>query len=510
MTRTLWLIFPFLCLLLSACNSDQRFRGTVVVAIEAGPNNLDPRIGTSAEAERIDQLVFNSLVRRGPRFEILSDLASHWEIPEPTTYRFFLRSGVRFHNGKPLTSQDVKYTFQSMLDGTIVSPKTSTFRVIQAIETPDELTVVFRLREPYASFLWNLTNGGVGIVPEGSKSEFNRNPVGTGPFRFVSYAHEEQVVLESNPNYFGGAPHIRHVIFKIIPDATTRALELRKGSIDIGQNILSPDFVKSLEKEPHLRVMVSPGTNYQYIGFNLKDPILQEKRVRQAIAFAIPREDIVKYYWRDMVSLASGILPPNHWAYEDQVARYPYDPERAKALLDEAGWRNLDGDREQPRFELTFKTSTDESSRQVAAIIQQQLKQVGIKVHLRSYEFGTFYGDIVRGSFQMFTLRWIGGNNDPDIFERVFHSQEVPPKGYNRGRYQNERVDRLIEWARKELDQEKRKVAYSEVQKIQADEVPYVSLWYIKNVCVQHKRISNITPSPAGDYDFLREIQISE
>ncbi len=495
-----------LCLTLLGCALSRAPQATITIAIEAGPNNLDPRIGLSSESERIHQLIFSSLVRRGNRFEILPDLATHWETPDATTYRFFLRSGVHFHDGKPLSSNDVRHTIQSLLDGVITSPKTSTYRIVDRIETPDEKTVVFRLKEPNAAFLWNLTNGGIGVVPEGAAADFYKNPLGTGPFRFVSYAHEEEVILEANPDYFGGCPTVPRVRFKVIPDATTRALELRKGSVDIGQNVLSPDFVKTLERERQLRVETVAGTNYQYLGLNLKDPLLADKRVRKAIAYAVPREEIIRYYWRNLVIPASGLLPPNHWAFEGNVTTYPYDPGKARQLLDEAGWKDPDGTGPETRFRLTFKTSTDETTRQVAAIIQQKLKEVGVQVDLRSYEFGTFYGDIVRGNFQMFTLRWIGGNNDPDLFERVFHSREAPPKGYNRGRYSNPRVDELIEFARKEVDQEKRRSAYSEVQKIVADELPYISLWYLKNTCVYNRRIANIELSPAGDFDFLKSL----
>lgn len=495
------------CLLLVGCTRPAASNNEVVIiTIEAGPNNLDPRIGLSSESERIHQLIFNSLVRRGTKFEILPDLVTHWEVPDPTTYRFFLRAGVRFHNGKLLTSRDVRHTIQSLLDGAITSPKTSTYRIIDRIETPDEKTVVFRLKEPNAAFLWNLTNGGIGIVPEDAGADFQKKPVGTGPFRFVSYAHEEEVILEANPDYFGGCTTMPRVTFKVIPDATTRALELRKGSVDIGQNVLSPDFVKALEREPHLRVETVPGTNYQYLGLNLKDPLLEDKRVRKAIAYAVPREEIIRHYWRDLVTPAAGLLPPNHWAFEANVETYPHSPEKARQLLDEAGWKDPDGPGPRPRFKLTFKTSTDETTRQVAAIIQQQLKEVGIHVDLRSYEFGTFYGDIVRGNFQLFSLRWIGGNNDPDLFERVFHSREAPPKGYNRGRYSNPRVDELIEFARKEMDQEKRRTAYSELQKIVSDELPYISLWYLKNTCVYSRRLSHIELSAAGDFEFLKTL----
>lgn len=500
------LFFLWFCLL-AGCRQATTRSGEVTIVVEAGPSpNLDPRIGTNSEAERIGQLLFNSLVQRGPHFEILPDLATRWEIPDPRVYRFFLRRNVRFHDGKELTSRDVKYTFLSLLDGNLVTAKSSTYRVIDLIETPDDYCVVFHLKEPYASFLWNLTNGAIGIVPEGAPIDFYRRPIGTGPFRFVSYAHEEEIVLEANGNYFDRAPLIPVVRVKIIPDATTRALELRKGSVDLGQNVLSPDFVEALKREPHLRVEVSNGTNYAYIGFNLTDPILRNAQVRQAIAYAINREEIIKYYWWNLVSAASSILPPNHWAYEGAVATYSYQPARAKELLDAAGWRDPDGDGPAPRFSLTYKTSTDESSRQVASIIQQQLKEVGIHVDLRSYEFGTFYGDIVRGNFQMFTLRWIGGNNDPDIFETVFYSGRTPPKGFNRGRYSNPRVDELIEMAKRETDQQIRKTAYSKIQKILAEELPYIHLWYFKTVCVYNQRIQGLMLSPAGDYEFLKVI----
>src|SRR5580765_2101913 len=194
------------------------------------------------------------------------------------------------------------------------------------METPDERTIFFRLKEPFAGFLWNLTNGGIGIVPHGSSKDFQHKPIGSGPYRFVSYSHEEELLLEANSDYFGETPTAGRVRFMVIPDSTTRALELRKGSIDIAQNVLTPDFVMALARESHLRVAAIPGTNYQYIGLNLKDSVLQDKRVRKAIAYAIPRDDIIRYYWRSLVTPASSLLPPNHWAYEPDVERYPYDP----------------------------------------------------------------------------------------------------------------------------------------------------------------------------------------
>jgi peptide/nickel transport system substrate-binding protein len=504
-----WLVFGLvLAALHQGCGSFRTMDPGITIALEAGPTSLDPRIGLSAESERIQQLIFSSLVRRGKRFEILPDLATHWEIIDPLTYCFHLRTGVRFHDGNPLTSRDVKYTFESLLNGSLVSPKSSTFQLIQSMATPDEHTIFFRLKEPFAGFLWNLTNGGIGIVPHGAGKDFQHKPIGSGPYRFLSYSHEEELLLEANSDYFGGAPTSGRIRFMVIPDSTTRALELRKGSIDIAQNVLTPDFVMALAHVPHLRVAAVPGTNYQYIGLNLRDTVLQDKRVRKAIAYAIPREDIIRYYWRGLVTPASSLLPPNHWAYEPNVERYPYDPEKARNLLDTAGWKDPDGRGPLPRFKLTFRTSTEESSRQVAAIIQQALKEVGIAVDLRSYEFGTFYADIVRGNFQIYSLRWIGGNNDPDLFERAFHSRGVSPKGYNRGRYVNPEVDQLLDYARQEPNQEKRCTAYSRIQKILAEDLPYISLWYMDTVCVYSRRLSEIELSPAGNFDFLQTLKI--
>ena len=196
------------------------------------PANLDPRIGTDAQSQHIDSLLFSGLLDRDAQMNLRGDLAESWESPDPLTYVFHLRRGVRFHNGRPLTSADVKYTFDSILSGAIKTPKRGSFRALASVETPDAQTVIFRLREPYASFPWNLVRPAVGIVPAGAGADFAQNPVGTGPFRFVRAQQDEEIVLERNPAYFGRAPQIARVRFRVVPDAVVRALELRKGAAD--------------------------------------------------------------------------------------------------------------------------------------------------------------------------------------------------------------------------------------------------------------------------------------
>jgi peptide/nickel transport system substrate-binding protein len=477
---------------------------TLVMIIASSPNNLDPRIGIDGESERIDQLLFDALVRRDEHFNLQPSLATSWDIPDPLTYVFHLRTGVRFHNGQPLTSRDVKWTFDSIINGTIRTAKASSYRFVDHLDAPDDQTVIFRLKEPWASLLWNVSGGAIGIVPYGSKGEMTTHPIGSGPFRFVSAAQDKDVIIERNPDYWAALPHVQRVLFSVVPDTTTQALELRKGSADININALTADMVLAISRNPNLAVEQAPGTNLGYLAFNTHDPILKDVRVRQAIAYAIDRRPLIQYLWRDLVRPASSVLPPNSWAYDDTVRKYSHDPDRARQLLDEAGYKPING----IRFHITFKTSTDESSRLTAAVLQQQLRDVGIALDIRTYEFATFFADVTKGAFQLYTLRWIGGNADPDIFEYAFDSSHMPPKGQNRGFYSNPKLDALIAAGRKETDQQKRKQMYAQVQQILAEDLPYINLWYLDNVLVHTARVSNLPLNPAGNYDFLVSAQL--
>jgi ABC-type transport system substrate-binding protein len=492
-------------LLLSSCGK----RGdpnTLVMIIESSPTNLDPRVGIDGQSERIGELMFDALVHRDEHFNLVPWLAERWEIPDPRTYIFHLHRGVRFQNGQPLTSKDVKWTFDSLMQGKIRSTKAPNYRWVERIETPDDFTVIFHLKEPFAALLWNLSDGGIGIVPYGSSENFNRNPIGSGPFRLVSQEQDKEVVLERNDDYWGERPHVKRVRMIVVPDTTTRALELRKGSADVAINALTPDMVLTLAKDPRLKIEREPGSIYGYLAFNLRDEVLKDARVRQALAFAIDREILIHYVWRDEVQPAASILPPQSWAYDPNVEKYNHDPARARKLLDAAGYPAVNG----VRFHLTMKTSTEESSRLVVAVLQQQLRDVGIALDIRTFEFATFLADIQKGAFQMYCcLRWIGGNQDPDIFEYVFASSRVPPKGANRSFYMNPRVDALIGQARQETDQAKRKVIYAEVQQILSRDLPYINLWYFDNVLVHSTRVSHLQLIPSGNYDFLKTAELT-
>jgi len=477
---------------------------TLVMIIESSPANLDPRVGVDGQSERIDQLLFDALLTRDEHFNVQPGLAEHWDNPDPLTYIFHLHRGVTFHDGRPLTSRDVKWTFDSLLEGKIRSTKSASYSSVDHIDTLDEFTVAFHLKEPNANLLWNLSEGASGIVPYGSLDEITRQPMGSGPFKFLSAEQDKEIVVERNDNYWGTRARLARVRFIVVPDATTRALELRKGSADVAINALTSDTIVALEREPNLQIERAPGTVLSYLAFNLRDPTLQDVRVRQAIAYAIDRAPLLQYIWRGFAQPALSVLPPQSWAYDSNVTAYPHDPEKAREMLDAAGYRPRNG----VRFHLTMKTSTEESTRLLAAVLQQQLRDVGIGLDIRTFEFATFFADVTSGAFQLYSLRWIGGNEDPDIFELCFHSNRFPPKGANRGFYSNPRIDSLIDEARREPDQNVRKPLYAEVQEILAQQEPYINLWYFDNVLVHTRRVRNVTLNPSGNYDFLKTVEI--
>ena len=264
-------------------------------------------------------MLFDDLLTRDEHLNVQPQLAERWEIPDPKTYIFHLHHGVKFHDGRSLTSRDVKWTFDSLLEGKIRSTKAAVYRSVDHIEAPDDFTVVFHLKEPFTPLLWNLSDGAIGIVPYGTRQRISGHPIGSGPFRFVSAEQDKEVVIERNDDYWGQKPKLQRVRFTVVPDTTTRALELRKGSADVAINALTGDLVLALEKEPTLQVLHAPGTVLWYLAFNTRDPILTNARVRQAMAYAIDRQPMIHYLLRDFARPADSLLPPESWAYDPEL-----------------------------------------------------------------------------------------------------------------------------------------------------------------------------------------------
>jgi peptide/nickel transport system substrate-binding protein len=491
-----------------ACSRHEQDAQTLRFLIESSPNNLDLRQGTDAQSERIGGLIYDALVEKDAHFILQPWLATSWDRPDPLTWVFHIRNGVRFHDGKPLTADDVAWSIESMIDGTLITAKGgAALADVTSVLATGPFTVTVRMKQPDASLLFELSDGLFGVAEKGSGRDEGLHPVGTGPFKFVSQMQDKEVILESNANYWAGAPKITRLRFEVVPDTITAALEMRKGSGDIESNVLTPDMVHALRNERNVVVESATGAIVMYANFNVQDPKLRDPRVRQAIAFAINRPTLIAALWRGEAQIADTLLPAGHWAAASaaELPQYPHDVARALSLLDAAG---LKPDKDGVRLRLTLKTSTDETTRLVAQAMQQQLHAAGIDLLIRSAEFGTFYSDVTRGAFQMYMLRWIGSNEDPDFLRYAFATSSFPPKGGNRGRYSNPQVDSLLTQANAETDEAARRREYVEVQQILARDLPSIPLWYPNNELVHSSRVTGIKLDPGGTFDFLRTAEL--
>ena len=404
--------------------------GTLVIAIEVAPRGFDPRFSTTFQTSaRIMQLIFDTLVVKNEKFEFVPSLAERFDESEDhRTFTFHLRADAVFHNGKPLTSADVKYTFDSLLSPALKSPIRGAVDKITSIDAPDPLTVIFRAREPFYSFVGNLP--AIGIIPEGAGTEMISSPVGSGPYMFVSYQEGSAVRLEANTAYWGGPPDIPRVHIKVVADNSTRQAELMSGEVDLAYNAqFDPETIRALGQRRDMQVILGDGASIGYLGVNVSgNSLLSNQKLRQAVAYGIDRDVIIHRLLRDQARQADGIMPPEHWAYDHAVTVYDSDPERAKQLLDEAGFPDPDGDGPRPRLTLTMLTSTTQLSRNIAAIMQDQLRRVGIHLDLQSLETATLFDKLGKAQFDLYYLIGIGFNQLTDVFQFVYHSRHQDPE----------------------------------------------------------------------------------
>ena len=478
---------------------------SLVVALESAPIHLDPRIATDQASGKVFELAMNGLVTKDEAGGFVPDLAESWEVlDEGRRWRFHLRRDVVFHDGAPLTSADVAWTYGSIVDGTVRTAKKGAFGPLESVVAVDRDTVDFVTREPFGATLANLTSF-VGVVPAGRTPERqNREPIGTGPFRVVGRA-PDTVELAAFERFFRGRPRLDRVVLREIPDATVRALELRRGSVQLVVNALPSDVVPLFAHDPRFAVVTAPGSNYVYLGLNLEDPALRDVRVRRALALSLDRDRLVRTLWRGLGTPTESLLPVGHWARHDGLAATPHDPAAAARLLDEAGYPDPDGPGGRPRLTLTYKTSTDETGVLQAQILQAMAAEAGLRLEIRSHEFATFFQDVQRGNFQVFSLTRTG-IDDPDLFSLIFHSRNVPPAGANRGRFRNAELDALLDRGARLTDPAARRPVYLAVQEIVARELPYVSLLTRTNVAVMPAGLAGWRHFPSGELLSLREV----
>ena len=543
-----FLLVAFVAALLLTISCRRNNTEFVTVALPEKFTTLDTLTSTASDsaADRVRNLIFNTLVRKNESFDYVGELAQDISVsPDGMTVTFKLRNNVKFHNGKAFSSADVKYTFDELFKSNSykskaffdtepieqsgpasdsdkssnsadakkpaagekpAEPKTKSVPHIVSLETPDPMTVVITVAKPALKnqLLSNLV--AIPIIPEGSVGQQKDQPVGSGPFKFVSFDQSQNIVeLAANTDYWEGAPKVLKLRLKTVTDANSLQAELQTGGVDIAPNPsnLPPDSIRSLGSSPTLKVEQTDGSNIQYLVFNTQSAQLNNVKLREAIGYAVDRQKIVTELLFDQAKVANSILPEQSWAYTPGT-QYKYDPAKAKQLLQEAGYKN------EP---IVFKYSAGNAYvNQYAQVIQSALTDVGINVQIETLEVNTIRTQLAQGQFQMYTGVWIGGNQDPIFLRDLFTTKKIPGGAVaccNRSRYSNEELDKILTSAVDATDRETAKGLYAKAQEIVSNDLPLFPLWYPANLVVANKRIGNIKISGSGDWSFLKDITVA-
>lgn len=481
---------------------------TIVVGSIGEPTVLIPMLAGDSPSHEVAGLVFNGLVKYDKDLTLIGDLAESWDISKDgLTITFHLRKGVRWTDGVEFTAEDVLFGYKTIIDEKTPTAYSEDFKQVKKADVLDKYTFRVTYEKPFAPALSSWGNLTVlpGHLLEGkdiTKSELGRNPIGMGPFKFVKWTPGQELLLEANPDYFEGRPYIQRYIYRIIPDLATMFLELQAGGIDwmgltpiqYTRQTNTPYFKREFKKYRY------PVAAYTYMGFNLKHPWFKDIKIRQAIAYSIDKGEIVDGVLFGLGNPSTGPYVPNTWPYNPNVKRYEYNPEKARRLLNEAGWRDTDGDgildKDGRPFEFTILTNQGNSLRvRTATIIQWRLGMMGIKVNIRTLEWSTFINEFIdKRRFEVVILGWSIGL-DPDQYD-IWHSSKTKEKEFNFVSYSNPEVDELLEKGRRTFDIDKRKRAYYRIQEILAEEVPYIFLYVPDATPIVHARFHGIDPAP--------------
>ncbi len=492
------------------------FGDTFIEASIGDANTLLPVLASDSASSDVNGLIYNGLIRYDKDLKLEGELAESWEVStDNLTITFHLRKNVLWHDGEPFTSADVRFNYELYIDPKTPTAYAESFRQVKSVETPDPYTFIVHYDKPYAPAL---LSWGMPVHPQHllagqdvTKSKLARQPVGTGPYVFKEWIGGEKIVLEANPDYFEGQPNIRRVVIRVIPDISTQFLELQTGSLDfMGLSPLqydrqtdTPAFRRLYNKYSYLSF------GYTYLGYNLRRPLFQDKRVRQALSYAINKQEIIDGVLLGYGVAATGPYKPDSWVYNANVRRYDYNPERARQLLRDAGWIDTNGDgireKDGQNFAFTIVTNQGNDLRsKTGEIVQQRFREVGIDVKLRIVEWATFLKEFINpGNFDATILAWSGGP-EPDQYS-VWHSSKTAPGQLNFIGFENSEVDALLEKGRRVFDQDQRKACYDRFQEILAEEQPYTFLYIGKALPAVSKRFRGIEPAAAGiRYNFIK------
>ena len=478
---------------------------------------LNPILAQDSASSEINGLVFNGLIKYDRDLQgFVGELAESWKVeegPEPVI-TFFLRKDALWHDGKGFTAHDVKFTYDKIMDEKTNTVRRSSYELVKKAEVLDPYTFRVTYKQPFSP---GLESWGIGIIPKHllekediNTTSFNRRPIGTGPFRFLEWVTDEKIVVEANPRYFNGKPHLDRIIYRIIPEAALNEMEILTRGVDYSG--IFPFEFQRMSQVPFLKTYSQPGLGYTYIGYNFKNDLFQDKRVRLAFAHAINRKEIVQYVLYGLGEVATGPFPNHLWYANPHVKPIPYDPQKARRLLAEAGWKDTDGDgildREGKPFRFNLITNSgNDTRRDVGVLVQRQLHEIGVDVKFELYEWSVFLKNFINARhFDACILGW-GLSVDPDAYE-IWHSSQIE-KGFNFISYKNLETDRLWEEGRREYDVEKRKQVYWRIHELMAEDQPYTFLYVPLGISGLQKKFVLVEESPS-DQKIYKPIEMEK
>ncbi|SJZ34676.1 peptide/nickel transport system substrate-binding protein [Cetobacterium ceti] len=479
-------------LCLASVTSLSAGQNPLVIAQGADAKTLDPHATNDQPSSRVSSQIYDRLVEQDLNMNIVPGLAEKWEQEDDLTTVFYLRKDVKFHNGEKLKASDVKFT----LDRMKASPQVShIIGAIDKVEVVDDYTVKVITEKPFGALTSHLSHTATSIMNEkavkAGGDNYGQSPVGTGPYKFDKWDAGDRIVLSANENYFKGEAPTKEVIFRNIPEGTNRTIGLETNEVDIAYDIepIDKDMIKSHDK---LDYVEEPSLSMSYIGFNTEKAPLNDVKVRQAIAHAIDTDTLIDVVYQGGAVKANSPIGPKVFGYNKNAKAYEYNPEKAKAMLKEAGYTKP--------IAIKLWTNDNPTRRDIATIVQDQLKQIGVDVTIETLEWGAYLDGTARGDHDMFILGWVSVTGDADYgLYPLFHSSAKGGAG-NRSFYSNEEVDNLLDKGKNSVDVEERKEAYEKVQEIVQEEVPVYTIAYTSQNIAKQKGVEGFHMHPAGHH----------
>jgi peptide/nickel transport system substrate-binding protein len=483
--------------------------GVLRAGLDVDAGTGDPRLTNDTSGFRLMDLVFDGLAVLDSTLVPQPALATSWDNPDPTTWVFHLRQGVKFHDGTDLTADDVVYTFETILDENFAAPFRALYAPITSVTATDPQTVQFKLKEPYAPFLSYMD---MAIVPkhvaEDASKDFANNPVGTGAFKFVSWERNSKIELTANADYWNGAPKLSGVQLFIIPDNTVRATALETGDLDLIHSPLSPQDVAHLKEVDGVTVSEQTALGYTYLNFNTKDPVLSDVNVRRALAHLVDKNTISQDIYESMDIPGKSPLVPGTWWYAD-VADQAYDPAAAAKLLTDAGWaKNADGvyEKDGQKLTIVLKTHSEDPNRiQILEFLQNVFKENGVDASVETTEWPTYIAAVQQHDYQIALIGWLR-LIDPDY---AMYAQFRCDGGLNWGGYCDPKLDDLLAQGRANADQAQRAELYQQVATTVVDQVYYDVLLYQGYIVATRDNVTGFVPNPSGSWKSLTVTSLS-